>query len=114
MPNLQDEVLMNNIIQFIQHDLIKLKSIYEMYKNKNCILNNEIIQNIFQVKSYNDDTKKITQKLINNHYSMNDHLSIMNETDRTIVGLLWHENIIDTLGKMPKAASVPFYLKMLL
>ena len=113
MPNLQDEVLMNNIIQFIQHDLRKLKSIYEMYKNKNCILNNEIIQNIFQVKSYNDDTKKITQKLINNHYSMNDHLSIMNETDRTIVGLLWHENIIDLLEKMKKNVSIPFYLKLL-
>ena len=26
----------------------------------------------------------------------------MNETDRTIVGLLWHENIIDMLDKMPK------------
>jgi hypothetical protein len=24
-----------------------------------------------------------------------NHLTIMNETDRTIVGLLWHENIID-------------------
>jgi hypothetical protein len=37
----------------------------------------------------------------------------MNETDRTIVGLLWHENIIDVLGKMKKNVSVPFYLKLL-
>jgi hypothetical protein len=37
----------------------------------------------------------------------------MNETDRTIVGLLWHENIIDVLGKMKKEESIPFYLNML-
>jgi hypothetical protein len=37
----------------------------------------------------------------------------MNETDRTIVGLLWHENIIDVIGKMDKSISIPFYLKQL-
>jgi uncharacterized protein YdiU (UPF0061 family) len=37
----------------------------------------------------------------------------MNETDRTIVGLLWHENIIDALEKMDKSVSIPFYLKQL-
>jgi hypothetical protein len=65
------------------------------------------------MKSYNDDTRKITKKLINNHYSIEDHLTIMNETDRTIVGLLWHENIIDVIGKMKKEVSIPFYLKIL-
>ena len=29
----------------------------------------------------------------------------MNETDRTIVGLLLHENIIDYLNKIPKKRS---------
>ena len=65
------------------------------------------------MKSYNDDTRKITKKLINNNYSIDDHLTIMNETDRTIVGLLWHENIIDVLGKIKKEESGPFYLKIL-
>ena len=37
----------------------------------------------------------------------------MNETDRTIVGLLWHENIIDILNKHPKSLSVPFYQSIL-
>jgi uncharacterized protein YdiU (UPF0061 family) len=37
----------------------------------------------------------------------------MNETDRTIVGLLWHENIIDVIGKIKKEDSIPFYLKIL-
>ena len=97
-----DESMRTNIINFIQGDLRKMTTIYELYKNKQDILNNNIIQNIFLMKSYNDDTRQITKKLINNHYPIDDHLTIMNETDRTIVGLLWHENIIDVLGKLDK------------
>ena len=33
----------------------------------------------------------------------------MNETDRTIVGLLWHENIVDSLQKIDHKESMPFY-----
>ena len=68
---------------------------------QNVSLKNEIIQNIFQPKIYNEDSKKITQNLININQELNNHNHIMNETDRTIVGLLWHENIIDVLGKFP-------------
>jgi hypothetical protein len=37
----------------------------------------------------------------------------MNETDRTSVGLLWHENIIDVIQKYDKKLSIPFYLSQL-
>jgi hypothetical protein len=37
----------------------------------------------------------------------------MNDTDRTIVALLWHENIIDVLDKIDKKMSVPIYIKLL-
>ena len=37
----------------------------------------------------------------------------MNETDRTIVGLLWHENIIDNLNKIPTKDAINFYSKQL-
>jgi DNA polymerase III delta prime subunit len=112
MPTLGDP-LQQNISNFIQHDLRKLKTMFSIYQSKQGILNDDVINNIFQVKSYNDDTKQITQKLINSKYHINDHLSIMNETDRTIVGLLWHENIIDVLGKMKPNASIPVYLNLL-
>jgi len=113
IPTLLDENIKVNVINYIQGDLRKLSTIYELYKNKENVLNNNIIQNIFLMKSYNDDTRKITKKLINNNYSIEEHLTIMNETDRTIVGLLWHENIIDVLGKIKKEESIPFYLKIL-
>lgn len=112
IPNV-DEFLLNNMTEFLQGDLRKLFSIYNIYKKHNSILKNEIIQNIFKPKSYSEDTKEITKKLINKKLNIEDHLTVMNETDRTIVGLLWHENIIDVLGKMPKSSSIPFYLKIL-
>ena len=91
----------------------KIKTIYELTKNNEKILTDNSFKNIFLTKSYNDDTRKITQKLINNNYSIEDHLTIMNETDRTIVGLLWHENIIDVLEKIKKDDAIPFYLEIL-
>jgi hypothetical protein len=81
--------------------------------NKPEIFSTNIINNIFQIKSYNDDTKKITYNLLNEYYSIENHNNIMNETDRTSVGLLWHENIIDNIEKMNKATSIPFYIKQL-
>jgi len=108
MPNVNIE-LKNNLLNYIQGDLRKLDSIVDIYNKQNVSLKNEIIQNIFQPKTYNEDSKKITQNLINNNQELNNHNHIMNETDRTIVGLLWHENIVDVLGKFPKNESFPFY-----
>ena len=108
-----DTNIKDKIINFIQGDLRKLKSIYNIYKNDPDFFKGEIIENIFQVKSYNDDTKKITNKLVNNYYNINEHVTIMNETDRTSVGLLWHENIIDVIDKYDKKTSIPFYINQL-
>ncbi|MDC1321007.1 AAA family ATPase [Flavobacteriaceae bacterium] len=101
--------LKTNLLNYIQGDLRKLYSIVNIYNKQSILLKNEIIQNIFQPKTYNEDSKKITQNLINKHEDINNHNHIMNETDRTIVGLLWHENIIDVLGKFSHEESFPFY-----
>jgi len=108
-----DEATKMKITNYVQGDLRKLNNIYNLYLNKPSIFKTSIIENILQIKSYSDDTKKITHKLINNHYSLNEHNAIMNETDRTSVGLLWHENIIDNIDKLDKKISIPFYLEQL-
>jgi DNA polymerase III delta prime subunit len=112
MPTM-DESIKTKVFSFVQGDLRKLNNIYNIFQIKSNVFTNEVIDNIFQLKSYNDDTKIITQKLMSNCFNIDDHISIMNETDRTIVGLLWHENIIDAIGKMDKSISIPFYLKQL-
>jgi len=112
MPSLEKK-LVENITVFVQGDLRKLNSIINIYKSKMGFLKNEIINNIFHEKTYNEDTKKITKKLINSSYEISDHNLIMNETDRTIVGLLWHENIIDVLNKVDKDKGIPIYTDIL-
>jgi DNA polymerase III delta prime subunit len=103
----------DKIINYVQGDLRKIISVHNLQKNNPDIFKTEIIENLFQIKSYNDDTKKITNKLINKYYNINEHNNIMNETDRTSVGLLWHENIIDVIDKMDKKESIPFYISQL-
>ena len=100
-------------IQYIQGDLKKLHNIWNIYQNKKEILQSEIIQNVFQLKTYNDDTKQIVQKIITQPFKIEEHTTIMNETDRTIIGLLWHENIIEVIDKMKPNVSIPFYIKQL-
>ena len=101
------------MITYIDGDLRKLKSTYDIYKNQESILKNQLIQNMFQQKNYNEDVKNIIRKLLNNKYSLEQHNEVMNETDRTSVGLLYHENIIDVLENIPKEEAIPFYNKIL-
>jgi DNA polymerase III delta prime subunit len=112
LPNIATDIK-EKIIHYVQGDLRKLNNIYSFYKNKPEFFTSEIIENIFQIKSYSDDTKKIINKLINNYYPMIEHNNIVNETDRTSVGLLWHENIIDVIDKLDKSYSIPFYINQL-
>jgi len=110
IPTLQN-FLLEDVIQFIQGDLRKMFVVVDLYKTNQSLIVN--INDVFCKKHYNDDTKQITKKLLNNNYSLKDHNTMMNETDRTIVGLLWHENIIEVIGRMKKSISIPFYLKVL-
>jgi DNA polymerase III delta prime subunit len=108
-----DSDIKNKIISFCQGDLRNLNNIYLLFKNNPELFNTKIIENVLQTKSYSDDTKKITSKLLNNPYSISDHNNVINETDRTSVGLLWHENVIDGINNIDKKLSIPFYLDQL-
>lgn len=112
MPDLSG-TLLKNVVHFIQGDLRKLKSTYEIYKNQQSILKNKIIQNLFAPKTYSEDTKVIAKNLLTNKYNIGDHMLLMNETDRTSVGLLFHENVIDPLSTHPAEIAVPLYMRLL-
>ena len=112
LPNIEFE-LKKNIINFIQGDLRKINSTYNIYKNHQNILKNEIIKNILETKNYNEDTKVTVKKLLNNKYNINEHSYIMNDTDRTSIGLLFHENIIDTFDKKNPEKNINLYLDVL-
>lgn len=105
--------LQQKIHEYIQGDLRKLLFLCQIWKKKPELLTFETIQNIFHVKMFNEDAKKITWRLINNSIPLEDHTLFMNETDRTTVALLWHENIANPLSLEPKQKALPFYSELL-
>ena len=101
------------MIEYIQGDLRKMKKFKELYENNSELMNENYFLKIFQKKHYNDDAKKITHELINKRVYISEHNKYMNDTERTIVALLWHENIVDKLKNVNLNKSLPFYCKVL-
>ena len=101
------------VIPFIKGDLNKLDYIHRLYKTNPTVLNHYLTTHqIEQQRSY-EDVKDITTRLLKGSNRIIEHNSIMNETDRTIISLLWHENIIDCISKMPNEDMLILYNDML-
>jgi DNA polymerase III delta prime subunit len=116
LENIQPTIepsLIPSLLLYIQGDMRKLMFIQNINNKKPELMNIDTITNIFHNKSYNEDAKTITKTLLNKHLHIDQHNVFMNETDRTIVALLWHENIIDVIDKIPQDKSIPLYLKLL-
>lgn len=81
------------MLAYIQCDMNKFKFLHRVWVENPTMLTIEFIHDVFQVKVSNEDTKTITCRLLNEPYPLEDHAQFMNETDRTTVALLWHENV---------------------
>ena len=101
------------VLQYIQGDLRKLGFIENIFKTKSEIITMDMLRSIFQLKSCNEDSKKITQTLLNHYIPFKEHHVRLNDNDRTIVALLYHENIIDVLSKVKQSVQIPFYIQFL-
>ena len=113
MPAIRDPPLQTEIQRYIQSDMRKLSFLHSIYVKNPEMIHREMIRNIFHTKSYNDDSKRIIQRLFTAPVPLEEHNTFMNETDRTTVALLWHENVVDKLEKLPKKQAFPFYLRIL-
>jgi hypothetical protein len=91
---------LKHLLDYIQGDLRKLNFICKLFQHNPRLFDNEgeKFREMFQKKTNNDDSKTITQTLLHNYIPLQNHCQCINETDRTIVALLWHENIIDSLS----------------
>ena len=100
------------ILEYIQGDLRKLRFIENVFQKNNNEITYESLANIFQQKSCNEDSKDMTQSLFKRYVPFDDHDTKLNDNDRTIVALLYHENIIDILNKK-KGVHHDFYISFL-
>jgi glutathione peroxidase-family protein len=114
MATLLGPIATPELLEYIQGDLRKMQFVLQLKSKNPELLNNPaIIRDILSRKSQNEDSKRIVQHLLQEPMPMETHTTFVNETDRTIVALLWHENIIDAIEKQPRTTSFPFYLKAL-
>ena len=111
--NLSKEII-DTIIKYVNCNLNKITSILNIYNNNPSSFHNYIINimNFMISKESHKNTKHICYNLLINKYDISKH-NIIHETDRTIISLLYHENIVDILDKYNKNISVNVYLKIL-
>ena len=109
----KDKNVLTKVLNYIQNDLGLLFTVYKLYIN-NYNFNSENMGFLVS-KNIAEDTKDTVKKLINkkcNISTNNDTINI-NDADRTIIGLLWHENIIEQLNYINKKDSIKLYIKLL-
>ena len=102
-----------SIFQYSQNDLKKLHCLYRIYNKNNVKFFNMLESNIFIKKSIIEISKDIVKTLYIKHINIDKHNIYINENDRTIVALLWHENICDIFNDKSKDKNVIFYQKIL-
>ena len=101
----------NNKVNDEQHK--KIDNIVESADEKENDSTATTLSNFLSKININQNTKNIIRFLFNNNISLSEHNKLISETDRTIIGLLWHENIIDIISKFKKSESILLYIKML-
>ena len=112
MPKLNDDIKYK-IVNYIQGDLNKIYLLYDIYNNNYDLVNNDLLDNLLLKNIFNDDIKDKIKFLLLNKMDFNNHNFIINETERTVISLIWHENIIDVLNNYPNNVSISLYIHIL-
>lgn len=114
MTNIADRPdIIRNLANFINGDLHVLKNINDINITSSQLIETYNLPDLVQFKTSNIDTNNVICMLMQTKYNLNNHLEIINETDRATVALLWHENVVDTINSMPLSVSLPFYMRQL-
>ena len=109
LKNIMPKINNGNTIKYIQNNLKKVDLLYNLYKRNPDLLKQNI--KIFKLKNYNKNKNEITKYILEKKISIDQHNILINETDRTSVGLLFHENLIDVFINFKESLNI--YLKIL-
>jgi len=102
----------SDIIKYVNRDLRKLTIVYNLYKNCNDLKKFENVVRSLVHNNDHSDAKTITHDLLKNNVKFSMHDRVISDSDRTIVSLLLHENIIDYLPNN-KEQALAIYMKIL-
>ena len=94
-----DSAAISSIVDYARGDLRRMEcgcNLYEVAGSDACVAT---LSQLEQFGNTENTTKLITKRLLYSPVKFSDHDAVMSETDRTSVGLLFHENIVDALGE---------------
>jgi len=109
------EVIINNILDYLDNKFYKLINIDYFYYNKIIELKFNSPNSVNNTSSVinNSNIKLLTKNLLEKRFDLND-LDIINYSDRTSLSLLLHENIIKLFNVNLSIAELKIYKKILL
>ncbi len=103
----ENVLIKKNILDFLNNNLISINKI--LFYEKNDIIYKKFYENYkTNINESNENIKIITKNFLENEYTF-DKINNILESDRTILSLLFHENIIQILD----SDNLDIYLKIL-
>ena len=103
----ENVLIKKNILDFLNNNLISINKI--LFYEKNDIIYKKFYENYkTNINETNENIKNITKNFLENEYTF-DKINNILESDRTILSLLFHENIIQILD----SDNLNIYLKIL-
>jgi hypothetical protein len=92
MPNLINTPYLDNLLTYSNNNLRKLDLFIEFYNYEPTKIN-LVLDMIVGKNNFYTHTKEIVRQLYTNYIPISNYNSVIKETDRTTLGLLWHENM---------------------
>ena len=92
---------------YLSSEIKDLKKVFQLVKAEKINFKGDIQSMLYS--PVHEDSRQITKRLLNTPVSFHEHVYI-NDTERTIISLLWHENIIDLIQKMKKRVALYYTL----
>lgn len=93
--NIDNKIIKNNILQFLNNQLTSINKII-FYEKHNLIYKKFYINNNFCLNDTIENIKNITKDFLYKNYTFNK-LNLIQESDRTTLSLLFHENILQLI-----------------
>ena len=87
-----------------------LRMMFSLYKNMSNMNTYDFVPEKYE---YFNNAKKIVKHIINHPYRLNQHSDLLNDTDRTSVSMLYHENIIDHMNTLTDYEALDIYSLLL-
>lgn len=97
-----------DILNYTNANIRKLEGLYNIYIKNKAALNTEFL-NIVRNNYSSNENKLFTKNIIN----MDNGNYSLNELDKNVIGLIWHENIIDVFSKIPQNKCIGLYIYFL-